>query len=152
MKTSVKVKAEMSWMMPTDLDAVMSVDREAFTELWARKEFKRCMKSVSTSGRVARVDGKVVGFCIYELHPNRFHVLRMAVSEAYRLSGIGSALIDGLKRRLSDSGRSGIACELRETDVTSQVFLRSLGFKARRILREYYGDTGEDGYAMEYRR
>jgi ribosomal-protein-alanine N-acetyltransferase len=40
---------------------------------------------------------------------------------------------------------------VRETNLTAQLFFRSQGFKAVRVLRSYYEDSGEDAFLMQYR-
>ena len=41
--------------------------------------------------------------------------------------------------------------EVRETNLAAQLFFRSLGFRAVNVLRNYYDDTPEDAYVMQYR-
>ena len=40
---------------------------------------------------------------------------------------------------------------LRERNLPAQVFFRRHDFKATRVLRNYYEDSGEDAFQMEYR-
>jgi ribosomal-protein-alanine N-acetyltransferase len=40
---------------------------------------------------------------------------------------------------------------VRESNLTAQVFFRSLGFRANKILYEYFEDPAEDAYRMVYR-
>lgn len=41
--------------------------------------------------------------------------------------------------------------EIRETNLAGQLFLRSQGFRAVSVLRDYYDDITEDAYVMLYR-
>ena len=52
--------------------------------------------------------------------------------------------------RLTRSVRDSILLEVRETNLTGQLFFRSLGFRAISIERASY-DSGEDAYIMQYR-
>jgi ribosomal protein S18 acetylase RimI-like enzyme len=56
------------------------------------------------------------------------------------------ALIERLDER-----RSKIVCVVRERNLTAQLFLRSLGFRAVWVARGYYFKTNEDAYRMTYR-
>ena len=41
--------------------------------------------------------------------------------------------------------------EVRETNLAAQLFFRGQGFRAVSVLREFYDDTPEDAYLMQYR-
>jgi ribosomal-protein-alanine N-acetyltransferase len=41
--------------------------------------------------------------------------------------------------------------EIRETNLSAQLFFRDLGFRAISLLRDFYEDTTEDAYLMQYR-
>jgi len=41
--------------------------------------------------------------------------------------------------------------EIRETNLSAQLFFRALGFRAVSVLRDFYEDTPEDAYLMQYR-
>jgi ribosomal-protein-alanine N-acetyltransferase len=41
--------------------------------------------------------------------------------------------------------------EVRETNLPAQVFFRSNGFRAISVMRNFYDDTPEDAYAMQFR-
>ncbi|HEV3083032.1 MAG TPA: ribosomal-protein-alanine N-acetyltransferase RimI, partial [Gemmataceae bacterium] len=40
--------------------------------------------------------------------------------------------------------------EVRESNLPAQLFFKSQGFKAVRVLRRYYEDSGEDAYLLQY--
>jgi ribosomal-protein-alanine N-acetyltransferase len=87
---------------------------------------------------------------IYEMAPNHFHVLTLAVDPAWRRKGIGRALVERLINKLSPHRRHQILLEVRETNLVAQLFFRSLGFRASRILRNFYADTVEHAYLIAY--
>jgi [ribosomal protein S18]-alanine N-acetyltransferase len=53
--------------------------------------------------------------------------------------------------KLSHDRRSRVMLEVRETNLSAQLFFRTLGFRAVSVLRDYYEDTPEDAYVMQYR-
>jgi ribosomal-protein-alanine N-acetyltransferase len=53
--------------------------------------------------------------------------------------------------KLSHDRRSRIMLEIRETNLPAQLFFRTLGFRAVSVLRQFYEDTPEDAYLMQYR-
>ena len=99
---------------------------------------------------VAELDHDVVGFMIYELHKSRLHVLNFSVASAMRRRGVGSQMVAKLISKLSHERRTRILLEVRETNLAAQLFFRALGYRAVSVLREFYEDTPEDAYIMEY--
>ena len=56
-----------------------------------------------------------------------------------------------LVSKLSSHRRTRITLEVRETNLPAQLFFRAQGFKAMRVLRAIYEDSGEDAFLMQYR-
>jgi ribosomal-protein-alanine N-acetyltransferase len=100
---------------------------------------------------IAEHEHRVVGFMIYELHKSRLHVLNFAVDADLRRRGIGSQMLEKLVGKLSDDRRSRILLEVRERNLDAQLFFKTANFRAISVLRNFYEDTVEDAYLMEYR-
>ncbi|MFO0941070.1 MAG: ribosomal protein S18-alanine N-acetyltransferase [Pirellulales bacterium] len=115
------------------------------------EEFICCLRQRNCIGMVAEMNDEVVGFMIYELHKNRLHLLNFAVNPNLRRSGIGSAMMDKLAGKLSSDRRNRIVLEVRETNLDAQLFFKKLGFRAISVLRDFYEDTTEDAYLMQFR-
>ena len=92
----------------------------------------------------------VVAFMIYELHRSRLHMLNFAVTRSHRRLGIGTRMMEKLAGKLTPERRDRIALEVRETNLPAQLFFRSLGFRATSVLKDFYQDTTEDAYIMQY--
>jgi ribosomal-protein-alanine N-acetyltransferase len=88
---------------------------------------------------------------IYELHKNRIHVLNFAVHPDFSRRAVGRQMMDKLIGKLSSQRRNRIMLEVRETNLSAQLFFRSMGFRAISVLRDYYDDAIEDAYLMQYR-
>jgi ribosomal-protein-alanine N-acetyltransferase len=100
---------------------------------------------------VAEHEDHVVGFMIYELHRTRLHLLNFAVAEGHRRRRAGTQMLSKLVAKLSSQRRTRIALEVRETNLAAQLFFRGMGFRAVSVLRDFYDDTTEDAYLMQYR-
>ena len=53
--------------------------------------------------------------------------------------------------KLPHERRNRIMLEVRETNLEAQLFFKSIGFKAISVLRDFYDDTDEDAYLMQFR-
>jgi ribosomal-protein-alanine N-acetyltransferase len=87
---------------------------------------------------------------IYELHKTRLHILNFAVGSNLRRRGIGRQMIDKLVGKLSSQRRTEITLEVRETNLAAQIFFREGGFRATNVLRDFYDDSPEDAYVMQF--
>lgn len=146
-----KVRVHIRWMIRRDMPEVLQAERESFEFSWSEEDFLRCLRQRNCIGMVAEQGDKVVGFMIYELHKTKLNILNFAVSPGCRRIGIGGQMVAKLISKLSSHRRTKITLEVRETNLAAQLFFRSQGFKATRVLRGYYEDTGEDAFVMQYR-
>jgi ribosomal-protein-alanine N-acetyltransferase len=146
-----EVRVHIRWMIRRDMAEVLETEDESFEFPWSEEDFIRCLRQRNCIGMVAEHENRVVGFMIYELHKNRIHVLNFAVAADYRRRGVGSQMVAKLIAKLSSQRRSRIMLEVRETNLPAQLFFRENGFRAVSVLRDYYEDTPEDAYLMQYR-
>ena len=138
-------------MIRRDMVDVLDIENEGFEFSWSEDDFIRCLRQRNCIGMVAEHDNQVVGFMVYELKKSRLHVLNFAVARKYRRLGVGSQMIAKLIGKLSTQRRNRILLEVRETNLPAQLFFRENGFRAISLLRDYYVDTTEDAYLMQYR-
>ena len=139
------------WMIRRDMPSVLAIEEASFEYPWSEEEFIRCLRQRNCIGMVAERDDEVVGFMIYELHKNRLHLLNFAVAAEYRRQSIGRSMIEKLASKLSNDRRNRVMLEVRETNLGAQLFFKILGFRAVSVLRDFYEDTTEDAYLMQFR-
>jgi ribosomal-protein-alanine N-acetyltransferase len=138
------------WMIRRDMPQVLAIEQGSFEFPWAEEDFFRCLRQRNCIGMVAECGEDLLGFMIYELHRNRLHLLNFAVADEARRRGVGGQMLDKLINKLSSQRRNRIMLEVRETNLAAQLFFRQCGFKAISVLRDFYDDTTEDAYLMQY--
>jgi len=146
-----QVRVHIRWMIRRDMPEVLQTEQESFEYSWTEEDFLRCLRQRNCIGMVAEQGEKVVGFMIYELHKNKLHILNFAVNPGCRRFGVGAQMVAKLISKLSSHRRTRITLEVRETNLSAQLFFRTQGFKALRVLRSFYEDSGEDAYLLQYR-
>jgi ribosomal-protein-alanine N-acetyltransferase len=146
-----QVRVHIRWMIRRDMPEVLQTEQESFEYSWTEEDFLRCLRQRNCIGMVAEQGEKVVGFMIYELHKAKLHILNFAVHPQYRRVGVGAQMVAKLISKLSSHRRTRITLEVRETNLPAQLFFRAQGFKAVRVLRGFYEDSGEDAFLMYYR-
>lgn len=151
MDAEFDMNVHIRWMIRRDMPEVLAIEESSFEFPWAEADFIRYLRKRNCIGMVAEYDERVVGFMIYELHKNQLHVLNFSVRPDVRRRNIGKQMVNKLVSKLSQQRRNRILLEIRETNLAAQLFFRKLGFKATSVLRDYYDDTVEDAYVMQYR-
>ena len=153
MNTPLKVASpvHIRWMIRRDMPEVLTIEGRSFEFPWSEEDFVRCLRQRNCIGMVAEHHERVVGFMIYELHRNRLHILNFAVHPDFRRRHAGEQMIRKLVSKLSPQRRNKIMLEVRETNLPAQLFFRGMGFKAISLLKDFYEDTTEDAYLMQYR-
>jgi len=146
-----QVRVHIRWMIRRDMPEVLQTEQASFDYAWTEEDFLRCLRQRNCIGMVAEQGEKVVGFMIYELHKAKLHILNFAVHPPFRRLGVGCQMVAKLVSKLSNHRRTRITLEVRETNLAAQLFFRAQGFRALRVLRGYYEDSGEDAFLMQYR-
>jgi len=139
------------WMIRRDMQEVLDIEGQSFEFPWSEDEFVRCLRERNCIGMVAEHDDKIAGYMIYEILNTRLHLLNLAVSADKRRVGVGQQMINKLISKLSNKRRRQILLEVRETNLAAQVFFRGMDFRAISLLRDFYDDTTEDAYLMQYK-
>ena len=150
-KRKQEVSVHIRWMIRRDMPEVLEIENRSFEFPWSEEDFIRCLRQRNCIGMVAEHEERVVGFMIYELHKNRLHILNFAVRPEFRRRGVGSQMASKLVGKLSHQRRNRIQLEVRETNLSAQLFFRNTGFRAISVLRNFYEDTVEDAYLMQLR-
>jgi [ribosomal protein S18]-alanine N-acetyltransferase len=146
-----QLRVHIRWMIRRDMAEVLEIEHQGFEFPWSEDDFIRCLRQRNCIGMVAEHDDRVIGFMIYELHRTRLHLLNFAVALDYRRRRAGTQMLAKLLGKLSSQRRTRIVLEVRETNLAAQLFFRNLNFRAVSVLRDFYDDTTEDAYLMQYR-
>lgn len=150
-KQKQQQRVQIRWMIRRDMAEVLEIESEGFEFPWCEDDFIRCLRQRNCIGMVAELDDCVVGFMIYELHKTRLHLLNFAVAKTLRRKDVGAQMLAKLIAKLSTQRRTRILLEVRETNLAAQLFFRQMNFRAVSVLRDFYEDTTEDAYLMQYR-
>jgi ribosomal-protein-alanine N-acetyltransferase len=146
-----KAKTHIRWMIRRDMPEVLRIEHVSFDFPWCEDDFLDHLRQRNCIGMVAELDEKIVGFMVYELHERELRILRFAVHPEHRRRKVGTQMGLKLIGKLSNRRRSRIVIDVRETHLEAQLFFRQLGFRAVCVCRDYFPDSGEDAYVMEYR-
>lgn len=146
-----RLDVQIRWLIRRDMPEVLQIEQSSFGAAWTDEDFLSCLRQRNCIGMVAEHNHQIVGFMIYELHKARLHILNFAVSPEFRRMGAGTQMVLRLVDKLSQQRRHEILLDLRESNLDGQLFFRTQGFRAVRVVRSHYDDTDEDAYIMQFR-
>jgi ribosomal-protein-alanine N-acetyltransferase len=139
------------WIITKDYDAIIAIERESFEHAWTRAELTKFLKHHAHIGYVAVLNGEVVGYFLYELHPSHFELVGIAVHPKHRRAGIATKMMGELHKKMI-SRRGCVKLLVRETNVAGQQFFKSVGYMATGLVKGAYDECADDGVAMVKRR
>jgi ribosomal-protein-alanine N-acetyltransferase len=150
LKTSQEVRVSLVSIHAGYFPEVLRIEADSFEFPWSEGDFIRCLKQRNCVGKVAVLEGRVLGYVVYEYLKSSVHLLNIAVDAECRGGVVGTQMIAELTDKLRGN-RTRIVAEVRETNLPAQLFFRANGFRAVAVLRGFYDDTPEDAYQMVYR-
>lgn len=150
-----RLKVNVRWMIRRDMPDVLEIERDCFEYPWGEDDFLNCLRQRNCIGMVAVCDDergmeRIVGFIVYELFRKKLHLMSIGVAIAKRRMGVGTQMIEKMVEKLSQQRRDTIGVEVRESNLSAQMFFQKHGFRAVSILKDFYEDTTEDAYSMEF--
>lgn len=140
------------WMLERDFPAVAAIERVSARRPWSEEDVDAITSSRRAIGMVAQHPSGLCGFAVYEIAHRGLVILKLAVEPAHRRRGVGRRLFGAIARRLVPPRRSRLTFDAAESELSAQLFLHAMGFRAEAILRDYFDlPRCEDAYRMVYR-
>ncbi|MDG0814453.1 ribosomal protein S18-alanine N-acetyltransferase [Cohnella rhizosphaerae] len=142
-------KIEFRSMTLADIDAIVEIEREAFTAPWTPEAFhNELTQNLFAKYMVMAKGDEVLGYGGMWLIVDEAHVTNIAVREAYRGKGLGERLLRELMRTAAWLGAARMTLEVRVSNERAQRLYRKLGFGPAGLRPGYYSDNNEDALIM----
>ena len=143
------MNVELRRLEARDLDVVEAIERESYPTPWSRSMFDaELRKSSSLALGAFTEDDELVGYAFVSRYVDAWHVMNVAVADAYRRRGVASTLLARLFDVTAADPRRGYTLEVRVTNTGAIRLYERLGFEARGVRRGYYTDNREDALIM----
>jgi [ribosomal protein S18]-alanine N-acetyltransferase len=133
-----------------DLDGVLAVEAESFTNPWTREMYAWELqnRSVCHIYIVRTPECAVAGFCAFWLVFDEIHVNNVALRPQVRGRGIGSALLRHVVAEARRLGARRATLEVRASNVAARRLYERLGFYVAATRRNYYTNPVEDALIL----
>jgi [ribosomal protein S18]-alanine N-acetyltransferase len=134
-------------LLYTDLPQVIAIERRVFPTPWSLAMFVLEL-SKQTGVCLAAVSGrKLIGYLICARYDTVWHLMNLAIDADQQRSGIATALLAELYRRVEDDD-ARFTLEVRRSNVIAIRLYEREGFRAAGVRKRYYQDNGEDALVM----
>ena len=143
------MNVELRRLDAADLDLVEAIERESYRTPWSRSMFDAELRKPSSLALGAFTeDDALAGYAFVSRYVDAWHVMNVAVADAFRRRGIASALLGRLFEVTESDSRRGYTLEVRVSNTGAIRLYEQLGFEPRGIRRGYYTDNREDALIM----
>lgn len=130
------------WFKSRDMLHVLDIEEESFPEPWTEEDFHQMFQNKNCACMIFEDEskgGKPVGYMIFDYNKTAYKIINMAVDKNYRRCGVGRALIASLIEYMNEGPKGSIRASVSDRNLPAQLFLRDVGFKAKRISRDIFG-------------
>ena len=147
-------RAPRYWIDPlagdSDLDGVLAVESESFTNPWTREMYAWELqnRSVCHIYVVRMADRAVAGFCAFWLVFDEIHINNVAILPEFRGMGIGTTLLHHVLAEATRLGAKRATLEVRASNSAARRLYERLGFYVAATRRNYYTNPVEDAMIL----
>jgi len=134
----------------SDLQGVLAVEAESFTNPWTREMYAWELqnRSVCHIYVVRTRECDVAGFCAFWLVLDEIHINNLAVRPQFRGRGIGTALLHHVLTEARRLGARRATLEVRASNGAARRLYERLGFYVAATRRDYYTNPVEDALIL----
>ena len=142
------------WIEPfsgdADLDGVLEVEAESFTNPWTRDMYAWELqnRSVCHIYVVRNRDYAVAGFCAFWLVFDEIHINNVAMRPPFRGQGIGTTLLQHVLAEGRRLGARRATLEVRASNEGARRLYERLGFHVAATRPHYYSSPVEDALIL----
>ena len=131
-------------MLPVDLDAVMRVEKAAYSHPWSESILRDCLR-VGYVCCVCQHDDAIVGHAVMSVAVGEAHLLNICVSPDLHGRGLGRRLLRRMLRVAGEHAVDTVFLEVRASNAAAAYLYESEGFCEVGRRRGYYPtDAGRE--------
>jgi ribosomal-protein-alanine N-acetyltransferase len=130
-----------------DLDAIVAIEQECFSDAWPRSVFAAEIAS-ELPPRVAVLAEQVMGYLCLMQGPEELHITNIAVANRWRRRGVARALMSACLDIAVNLHCRWIYLDVRPSNQPARALYRRFGFVEIFRRRKYYIKPAEDGLVL----
>lgn len=135
-------------MTAAHLDGVCRLEQMCFAHPWSRQSLEAELKNDHSLFYAATENGAVLGYIGMSYVLDEGYIYNVAVDEAARNKGVGSALIQTLVNHCKRESFAFLTLEVRESNAEARSLYGKFGFVKVGERKNYYSDPCENAVLM----
>ncbi|MGE0701613.1 MAG: ribosomal protein S18-alanine N-acetyltransferase [Hyphomicrobiaceae bacterium] len=141
------------WAVPSYAHEIARLHTVLFEAGWDEAAVQRLLAHPGSVALIARQgqQAEIGGFALAQVAADEAEILTLGVAEVWRRQGVGSGLVDGLKRAASRAGARRLFLEVGQSNEPARALYRRAGFEEAGTRKGYYARAGaapEDAVVM----
>jgi len=146
---SSAVKFALRDYKPDDFDTLHEIDQACYEPgvAYSKRDMRAYLQFPGAECILAETPRDIAGFCISARQRTRGYIVTIDVLQKYRKSGIGSALLREVERRLAANGVREVGLETATDNESAIAFWNRHGYRTLGVEKGYY-PGGRDAFAM----
>jgi ribosomal-protein-alanine N-acetyltransferase len=147
-----------SWQLGTinqadELEPILAIEQRSFRWPWGRLSFEGELSCQSACNYIAKSSANgtgelVIAYAFFRRASDELHLLKIAVSPAWREHGIATRLLERSFAISTKQGATSVHLEVRPSNTPAIELYLKLGFEVIGRRNKYYADTKEDAILM----
>ena len=127
-------------MLPTDVDAVHTLDARAYPHPWSRANFADAIASGYVCACLCAADGTLMGHVVVMRGVDEMHLLNITVAPEHQGRGLGAAMLRDVVAWSQAEGAEALWLEVRQSNERARRLYVRGGFEAMGQRKGYYPD------------
>lgn len=124
-------------MTEADLPEVLDIERAVYTHPWTHGNFADSLRA-GYHCRTLRIGRVLAGYFILIVAAGEAHLLNLSVASVFQRRGLGSLLLDEIRRTAREHGAQSLFLEVRPSNAPAQALYENAGFRRISVRRGYY--------------
>ena len=125
-------------MTVTHLDAVMSIEAQAYEFAWSRGNFVDSLACVYPASLLLDDRHNLLGYFVAMVGVDEWHLLNITVAPKYQSRGHGRFLLDHIVSLCQQHGAESLWLEVRRSNARARAIYARYGFAEIGVRRGYY--------------
>jgi ribosomal-protein-alanine N-acetyltransferase len=135
-------------MTVDDLDAIVRIEQESFTDAWQRESFEKDIQNRWVITIAAHRSKRCVGYANCLAVDDYGYLANIAVDKELRSQGVGRMLLDELCTRLRKQLKRRLLLDVRPSNQRAIMVYEKYGFAILTRRQNFYTNPPEDSYTM----
>ena len=136
-----------------ELEPILAIEKRSFRWPWGRLSFEGELSCQNACNYIVKSSAsgageQVVAYVFFRLAADELHLIKIAVTPAWRGHGIATRLLERCFAIYAKQGATSVHLEVRPSNTPAIELYLKLGFEVIGRRHKYYADTKEDALLM----